>query len=897
MSFLKRPWLIVLATLTLLLVLGVSGAALAAPSPLHPTFPMLDEHGVNVMESGRPVSTIQTCGSCHDAKYIKEHSYHADVGLNHFMAPGQVPGGRAWDMSRSLFGQWDPVIYRYLTPKNDKLFDLGTADWIKLFGARHSGGGPAVHSQNGFPLEQLPDKEGDPETNRYDPETGEPAPWDWDASGTVEMNCFLCHLPQPDNDARIQALEAGNFQWANTATLAATGIVEKTGDTWQWNREAFMGNGDLISDYVTLQDPSSTNCGQCHGAVHESKDPLKCEDIKATDWNSMRTGQIFSGQRLSDSGMNMANKDSLTFPWDIHAERNLKCTDCHFSLNNPVYHEELSNSKPDYLNFEPRRQSIGSYLYRPSHEFAKGDSAQHTVAPEFQNTMRRCEDCHSLEATHEWLPYKDLHMNAVSCESCHIPKMYTASVEQNDWTVIGLDGMGQVTHRGVEGDCGNPRDLMTGYEPILLPQAQEDGKNRLAPYNLISSWYWVHDDPERPVRQKELKTVYLNDEGGYQADIMATFDTDGDGDLDEVELRLDTASKTKTIAQRLEALGLENPRIKGEVQPYSINHNVVTDGWVTRDCKTCHSDQSRVAQPMVLGPYTPGNVQPEFINNTGISVTGGFATDDAGALVYKPNIEAEKMYLPGYSRFPIVDIIGWLAVLGTLLGIIVHGGLRIYNAARHPHTPHETQEVYMYTAYERLWHWLQAIVILLLVASGIIIHRPNMFTWADFDFVVPVHNVLAVLLLLNAVFSLFYHFASGEIKQYLPEPHGFFRRGIMQVEYYIKGIFQDESHPFEKTPEHKLNPLQQVTYFAILNILLPLQILTGIVMWGSTRWLQLAFTLPYIGPIHTLVAWFFVAFVIMHVYLTTTGSTPTADIEAMITGWDKVEVHEQPDAA
>lgn len=203
----------------------------------------------------------------------------------------------------------------------------------------------------------------------------------------------------------------------------------------------------------------------------------------------------------------------------------------------------------------------------------------------------------------------------------------------------------------------------------------------------------------------------------------------------------------------------------------------------------------------------------------------------------------------------------------------------------------------MYTAYERLWHWLQAIVILLLVASGIIIHRPNMFAWANFDFVVPVHNVLAVLLLLNAVFSLFYHFASGEIKQYLPEPHGFFRRGIMQVEYYIKGIFQDESHPFEKTPEHKLNPLQQVTYFAILNILLPLQILTGIVMWGSTRWLQLAFTLPYIGPIHTLVAWFFVAFVIMHVYLTTTGSTPTADIEAMITGWDKVEVHEQPDAA
>ena len=38
---------------------------------------------------------------------------------------------------------------------------------------------------------------------------------------------------------------------------------------------------------------------------------------------------------------------------------------------------------PDYLTYDPRRQNIGEYLYRPSHQFAKGDTAQHTVAPEF----------------------------------------------------------------------------------------------------------------------------------------------------------------------------------------------------------------------------------------------------------------------------------------------------------------------------------------------------------------------------------------------------------------------------------------------------------------------------------------------------------------------------------
>ena len=29
-----------------------------------------------------------------------------------------------------------------------------------------------------------------------------------------------------------------------------------------------------------------------------------------------------------------------------------------------------------------------------------------------------------------------------------------------------------------------------------------------------------------------------------------------------------------------------------------------------------------------------------------------------------------------------------------------------------------------------------------------------------------------------------------------------------------------------------MNPIQKATYFAILNVLLPLQILTGVLMWG-----------------------------------------------------------------
>ena len=70
--------------------------AVPAPigSPLHPTFPLLDQDGVNVLESGESVSTMNTCGGCHDTTFIAEHSFHADVGLSEFGEAGSVENGR-----------------------------------------------------------------------------------------------------------------------------------------------------------------------------------------------------------------------------------------------------------------------------------------------------------------------------------------------------------------------------------------------------------------------------------------------------------------------------------------------------------------------------------------------------------------------------------------------------------------------------------------------------------------------------------------------------------------------------------------------------------------------------------------------------------------------------------
>jgi thiosulfate reductase cytochrome b subunit len=870
-------------------------------SSMHPTFPLLDENDENVLDSGEPISTLKTCGACHDTEFISTHSYHTDVGLRDFSPPGEVPGGRSWDTSPGLFGRWDPLAYRYLSAEDDQRIDLTTAGWLQTIGVRHVGGGPATISQDGTLLVDLDPAAADLQTSIIDEDADRLIPWYWNESGAIEMNCFLCHTPSPDADARAEAIHAGDFKWANTATLISSGIVERSGEQYQWNENAFQPNGELAPEFTEIQDPTNENCGLCHGLVHDDlSEPLVSGGCVPDRMRTVTSGQIIAGQKLSDSGMNLADKETLSRSWDIHAERLVNCTDCHFSLNNPIYYQEDESSRPEHLVFDPRRIEIGEYLQQPVHDFARGESAQSNVNPELVDTMRRCESCHDANSGHDWLPYQERHFESMSCESCHVPKIYSNALAQLDYTVLDSNLEPLKDCRGIEGDSLSLESLITGFEPVLLPRQDVGGNVNLAPYNLVSSWYWIYGDPPRPLRLQDLEAAFYDGEN-YHADILKVFDANLDGQLDSPEMVIDNAGKESLIIERLENLGVENPRIVGDIQPYSINHNVAHGDWVTKDCQECHGEDSRLFQPFKLASYLPGGKLPEFAPGSNIQDSGElFLDEESGELFYLPLSEDEQFYIFGHDRVNWVDLIGSLVFLGVILAITIHAGLRLYASLRHKPAQPELKKVYMYSMYERLWHWLQTFVILLLLFTGLIIHRPDTFGIFSFRYVVLAHNILAVILVINAALSLFYHLVSGEIKQYIPRPRGFFDQIFEQAIFYIRGIFQGQDHPFEKTPEKKLNPLQQITYFGILNVLLPLIGITGILMWGTQHLPEISALiggLTYLAPFHTLIAWLFASFIVAHVYLTTTGPTPFAAIKAMMVGWDEVEVHlrEEPE--
>lgn len=319
--------------------------------------------------------------------------------------------------------------------------------------------------------------------------------------------------------------------------------------------------------------------------------------------------------------------------------------------------------------------------------------------------------------------------------------------------------------------------------------------------------------------------------------------------------------------------------------------------WAIRDCQTCHAESSRFSQPFDVSSFTPSGAELSFVSDTNTIFAGDLITAEGGSITFQPIIGKQGLYVFGHDNLDWVDKLGGLTFLSVLLGIVLHGGMRFFTSLREAQDHSRTETVYIYGVYERLWHWLQTFTIVALLFTGLIIHKPDVFGIFSFRHVVLIHNILAGILALNAVLSLFYHLASGEIRQYIPRPRGFFDQTILQAKFYLRGIFKGEPHPFEKSPQKKLNPLQQITYVGILNILLPAQGITGILMWGAQQWPDLASKLgglPFLAPFHSLIAWFFAAFIVLHVYLTTIGHAPLDSIRAMMLGWDQVETHSSP---
>ena len=192
--------------------------------------------------------------------------------------------------------------------------------------------------------------------------------------------------------------------------------------------------------------------------------------------------------------------------------------------------------------------------------------------------------------------------------------------------------------------------------------------------------------------------------------------------------------------------------------------------------------------------------------------------------------------------------------------------------------------LYLFTRFERFWHWSQAALIITLLFSGFAIHGSHALL--DFRTAVEVHEIAAWLLIALWIFAIFWHFTTGQWRQYIPTLTNIQRVAL----YYARGIFLGAPHPYKVTAERKHNPLQRIAYLGVLVLINPLIWISGLLylFWGRLEpllpdWLAL----EAVALAHTGGAFLMLIFLIVHVYLTTTGHTPLAHIRAMITGWEE----------
>ena len=199
---------------------------------------------------------------------------------------------------------------------------------------------------------------------------------------------------------------------------------------------------------------------------------------------------------------------------------------------------------------------------------------------------------------------------------------------------------------------------------------------------------------------------------------------------------------------------------------------------------------------------------------------------------------------------------------------------------------------YMHTKTERLWHWVHVVLMVLLALSGFQVHFPAFKVFPSMKAAVAVHNAAGVALAFDYLLWLGYNLITARMLQYIPRPWELWRGALVQAKFYLWDIFRGKPHPFETGPENKYNPLQRITYFVTMLLALPLQILTGLtLLFVDVPWVRgLVGRLggvPTVELVHLALGYYFVLFILAHIYLGTTGHTPLSLYKAMFTGWEE----------
>ncbi len=563
---------------------------------LHPAIPLLDEEGRHVLDSGKPYSPRQSCGSsnCHDYDAITS-AYHFEMGrdeasddfgalhgLPHLVSPGYF-GGYA-----CMGGSNPEVLAKKNNATADDFADRGAAGWIIRCLGCHTGGGWAEKDRNGRRYDETDPGsvralDGDyfnrgTDENNQDAGITTVARWDWKKSGVVEADCLLCH-------ADFTRLTKGDPALAGEdSSDALTHLRELRRTYLVRGYRAFRFAPSATLEFFNLHHEA---CGENEpGCAAEDRTLLTfVRDLEADPPIHSRAEPAYA-LLLNEDGEPRINWNRNAFDEDgkvklplLRFPGNDNCMVCH----------RTSNSRRGFYGFGEGAEAVydeetGILIEDYQDDVHKGKLWTDPVTGE-ERRIENCNTCHArnyfraawantdLNANHDILKGNsdmdvrndlDYNPNARSCEYCHdespqpvIPSgqkdMVTAHLER--WKHSGHmagypeSALARITRThleviscqachitGKKGRRGRDLQIMYRYRQA------EDGSLKIVPYNPRIRYYWKDRNSGRILTRHERNSVFEERRDGQGDRYGVIVDPESGRELARVSARISHGS-------------------------------------------------------------------------------------------------------------------------------------------------------------------------------------------------------------------------------------------------------------------------------------------------------------------------------------------------------------------
>ncbi len=203
------------------------------------------------------------------------------------------------------------------------------------------------------------------------------------------------------------------------------------------------------------------------------------------------------------------------------------------------------------------------------------------------------------------------------------------------------------------------------------------------------------------------------------------------------------------------------------------------------------------------------------------------------------------------------------------------------------------KRIYLHPLPLRIWHWVNALIVILLLITGIELRIPGIATLPANSAALLVHRYLGWAMTISSVFWLVYALMSGNLRRHYGMREQDFEGTFRQAEYYLFSIFKGKENPFRPSPDERFNPLQKLAYGAIMFVFTPAIVVTGLLFSNILpfrKYILLFNAAKGMDATHVIVAYVFALYLVIHIYMSTLGRNTLSHIKAMVVGYD-----EEPD--